>query len=420
MNRTAWLALLLLAPLACSSTDGDDDSGGEPGDDDTAVTDDDDDTAVTDDDDDTGPVWEGCRAQPQAADRDRLVVVSLPYGAGAEQATTWAAMTLATDGTLTDGGARFEMGRATFGEVVFTPDGEVGIAVQDDGSLGVLLAGDDGDVEVVHEAFAGEFYATSVTVEPSGERAWIVDGNWAENGGGVYEVSIDCEDGSLGTPELWTDSKLAAGLLLDPTVKDRAVLVAQEVPGTTAGDDAAWMAWGDGTQTLAGVDAFGDDEAWVSCSAITPDGAFALMGDNSMFSGLPNRVAVVGLEGDALYPVQVLEDIEDPMDLVVSPFHDAALVVSGYGDAIFQLDLDPLGEPPYAYAGELDYRGARPALPASAVLVDRGALRGLVLVAENQGVRAVRFHGAGEVEDLGMAVEGDGYEAITGAIGVAP
>ncbi len=411
MRRAPWLALLLLAPLACTSADDDDSTS--PGDDDDSAT-------TDDDDDDTGPVWDGCRAEAQAADRDRLLVVSLPYGSGAEQASTWAAMTLSADGELTDDGVRFEMGRATFGRVAFTPDGEVGIAVQDDGSLGVFLAGAVGDVTVVHEAFSGDFYASSVTVEPSGERAWIVDGNWAENGGGVYEVSIDCEDGSLGPPQLLAESKLAAGLLLDPTVMDRAVLVAQEVPGTASGDDAALMAWGAGGQTLAGVDAFGDDEAWVSCTAVTPDGAFALMGDNSMFSGLPNRVAVVGLDADALHPVQVLEDIEDPMDLVASPFHDAALVVSGYGDAIFQLDLDPLAEPPYTYAGELDYSGARPALPAAAALVDRGSLRGLVLVAENQGVRAVRFLGGGEVEDLGMAVEGDGYEAITGAIGVAP
>ncbi len=410
MRRVPWLALLLIAPLACSSTDDDDDSGG-----------DDDDSGIPGDDDDfDGPVWEGCRAVAQAADRDRLVVVSLPDGPSAEQTDTWAAMTLSADGTLVDDGARFEMGRATDGEVVFTPDGQVGLVAQDDGTVGVFLARPDGSFEVVHEAFSGDFYASSVAVEPSGERAWIVDGNWVENGGGIYEVEIDCDDGSLGAPRLVVESKLAGGLLLDPSVMDRAVLVAHEIPGAAAGDDAVMLAWGGEPAALDGADAFGDDEAWVSAAAITPDGAYVLLGDNAMFTEQPNRVAVVGVAGDSLQAVQVLDDIEDPMDIVASPYHDAALVVSGYGDALFVLDLDPLDPEPYAYAGELDYRGSRPALPASAALVTRGGLRGLVLVAENQGVRAVRFHGGGEVEDLGMAVEGDGYEAITGAIGVQP
>ena len=409
MRRVPWIALLLIAPLACSDPD-DDDSG-------TAA---DDDSATGDDDDTDGPVWEGCRAAPQAADRDRLVVVSLPYGPAAEQTPTWAAMTLTAAGTLVDDGARFEMGRATDGEVVFTPDGEVGLVAQDDGTVGVLLARQDGTFEVVHEVFAGDFYASSIVVEPSGERAWIVDGNWVENGGGVYEVDIDCDDGSLGTPQLIVEAKLAGGLLLDPAVMDRAVLVAHGVPGATQGDDAVVLRWGGEPAALGGADAFGDDEAWVSAAAITPDGAYVLLGDNAMFTEQPNRVAVVGVAGDTLQAVQVIEDIEDPMDIVPSPFNDAALVVSGYGDALFVLDLDPDSPEPYAYAGELDYRGARPALPAAASPVTRGALRGLVLVAENQGIRAVRFHGGGEVEDLGMAVEGDGYEAITGALGVQP
>jgi hypothetical protein len=410
MNRAPWLALLLLVPLACSSPEGDDDSG----------TDDDDSGVTDDDDDDDGPVWDGCRAERQAADRDRLVVVSLPYGAGAEQASTWAAMTLTADGALLDDGARFEMGRAMGGEVVFTPDGQVGLVAQEDGSVGVFLASTDGTLEVVHEAFSGDFYASSVVVEPSGERAWIVDGNWVENGGGIYEVAIDCDDGTLGAPQLVVEAKLAGGLLLDPTVMDRAVLVAHEVPGAEVGDDAVMLAWGGEPAALGGADAFGDDEAWVSAAAVTPDGAYVLLGDNSMFNQQPNRVAVVGVEGDTLVAVQVLDNVEDPMDIVPSPFHDAALVVSGYGDALFVLDLDPVDPEPYAYAGEMDYRGARPALPASASLVTRGDLRGLVLVTENQGVRAVQFHGGGEVEDLGMAVEGDGYEAITGALGIQP
>jgi hypothetical protein len=52
--------------------------------------------------------------------------------------------------------------------------------------------------------------------------------------------------------------------------------------------------------------------------------------------------------------------------------------------------------------------------------VTRGPLQGLVLVSENTGVRRVRFHAGGEVEDLGLEAFGDGLEDIPGAIGVQP
>lgn len=56
-----------------------------------------------------------------------------------------------------------------------------------------------------------------------------------------------------------------------------------------------------------------DDEQIVSDAAITADGVFVLMGDYSAFSGIPKRVAVFSLDGDALVPEQVLADVEDPV-----------------------------------------------------------------------------------------------------------
>ena len=407
MFRSLFLSLGLLC-LACNPPVGDDDDD---------VTGDDD----TNGDDDTWPEVEGCRADPKPGDRDRWVVTSLPYDSGAGQADTWTALPLTSGGDLLDAGAPFSMGRATGGELVFTPDAEVGLVAQDDGSLGVVLfPGGDGEPEVVHARFSGEFYASGVVMDPSGERAWVVDGNWVENGGGIYEVSIDCEDGTLTDEGLVEPSKLAADLLLPRGRLDRAILVADDATGSEPGDDAFLLDWPSPDGAMTGADAFGDDEAMVSDAALTSDERYALIGDFSVFSGLPNRVAVVALDGDALAPVQVLDDLEDPVALVPSPFDDAAMVVSGYANALFVLDYAADDDPPFLDAGEPGYDGASPQLPSAAALLARGPLAGTVVVAENQGLRLARFEGDGTVTDLGLLELGDGYEFITGAVGVQP
>ena len=107
--------------------------------------------------------------------------------------------------------------------------------------------------------------------------------------------------------------------------------------------------------------------------------------------------------------------------LVASPFDNAALVVSGYDDAILGLDYDPSNaSAPFTLRGPITYTGAKPQLPGAAVLVTRGALRGRVYVSENLGVRQVRFDSDGNIADLGRYPLGSGYAAIAGAIGVTP
>lgn len=74
---------------------------------------------------------------------------------------------------------------------------------------------------------------------------------------------------------------------------------------------------------------------------------------------------------------------------------------------------------PFRIEGELAYEGARPQLPGAAVRIDRGTLRGRVLVSENVGVRSVAFELDGP-RDLGLFSFGEGLPAIVGAIGVTP
>ena len=408
--------MLLFALLACSDALKDDDARtDDTGETDTGVTDTgptdtgtppDTDTATDTAEDtgapDTGDADPGCRSTPAVADRTRAVLVSLPYDARGDRADTWAVLSLGTDGGLTDTGERLAMGHATTGTVAFTPDGSLAIAVTERGALAVY---DVGAGRVVESAWDGGFYADSVTVDPSGEVAWVVDGNWPDNGGGLWRVALDCATGAPSGATRVLEAKNPSRLvILDAS---RAVLVGREVPGTATGDDVAWLAWGERPRVTGGADAFGDDEAIVSDAARVGD--TLLLGDNSLFSGIPNRVARVGLDGTVAAPVEV----EDPVAL--APFPDGsarALVASGYGDALLVLDVA---------AGRTSTVSTRPRvqLPGSMAQVTRGRLAGLTLVSEVGGVRLVALSAAGAT-DAGVVSLGTGTENMVGAVGVAP
>lgn len=364
---------------------------------------------------DASPPGDGgaCDRSPAAPDRPRKVVVSHPYDAAGDPAATYRVLDLGVDGALADPGVTFELGRATIGEIAFTPDGEVGLVAQEDGTLGVFRF--DGDTPVVvHAAFAGAFYAARVVMDPGGEVAYVLDTQWRENGGGVYRVAIAC-DGTLTDLGRWLPSKLPAALHLRGT---RAVLAAADVDGSTAGQDAYLLDWtADPPELLAGADAFGDDEAIVAGTAVV--GNLFLIGDNSAFSSVPNRIAAVSIDAQ-LAPVQVITPLEDPIALVASPHDDVVLAVSGFGDAIHILDHDATQDPPLTLRGEVAYAGAAPQLPGTGVVVERGALAGLALVAEVDGLRRIRMSGGGSVTDLGLTSLGGGTEGIAGALGVQP
>jgi hypothetical protein len=362
----------------------------------------------------------GCARGPAPADRARKVVISHPYLAAGGAARAWEVLELSAAGALSLTGVRFEMGRATDGRIAFTPDGAVGLVAQEDGTLGVFRFDPDGSVHVVHARFEGSFYASNVVVEPAGRWAYVLDANWRENGGGAYRVGIGC-DGSLTDLGAWAPSKLLYGLHLLPMRSDSWIAAARDVLTSLPGHDLHLLRLEGSPSWVAGADVFGDDEAIVSALAVTADGRFALVGDNASFSGIPNRIGVAAVSDGGLSAVQVLTPVEDPVAIVPSPYDSAALVVSGFGDAILSLGYNP-AQPasPFHNRGPIAYTGARPQLPSRAVLLDRGALRGRVLVAELLGVRQVAFQSDGGVTDLGLTSVGSGNAAITGAIGVQP
>lgn len=390
--------MLVLLLLACApDKDEPTDRTGRPGDTDTGDTGDTEDTGDTD-----TPVGDGCRATPAPADRDRAVLVALPYDADGNRSETWAVLTLSTEGELTDAGTRVEMGRASAGKVAFTPDGSLALAATEDGSLAVY---DVDNGVVVEAAWDGGFYANTVVSDPSGEVAWVVDGNWANNGGGLWRVALDCATGAPSDAERVLEAKLPEELLW---ADGGAILVGRDIPGSAAGDDLARLDWADPPAFADGADAFGDDDAIVSDAAVVGD--WVVVGDISEFSGVPTRVARVRLGDDLVVEEPV--DIEDPISLV--PFPDGSarvLVASGYGDAYVVLDVEEGSTTPVS-AGRVQ-------LPGAMVAVTRGRLDGLVLGAEVGGIRLLTMDGEG-AWDGGVFAFGDGIDDIPGALGVAP
>jgi hypothetical protein len=361
----------------------------------------------------------GCHATPKAADRTRFAVVAHPYDAGSNPSPAYEVLALSTSGALSHA-ADFALGRATGGRIAFTPDGEIGVVAEEDGRLGVFRIADDGTPAVVTSSFQGSFYAGSVVIDPSGDRAFVLDPDTVANGGGIYEVDLACD----GTPSdggllLATGNPGGIGFL----DASHAVVATRDIAGAAAGDDAVLLDLSATATLLGGVDAFGDDTAIVPDLALTADGLYALIPDDNAFSGNGGRIAVVEI-GESLSARQLVGTVPDPPSIVASPFAGGgALVLSAdQGNTAWWLKEDASNATaPFTLDSEVAWSGAGPQLPLVAVTIDRGALEGRVLIAENLGIRQVAFPSdGGKPVDAGLHSFGSGLQHITGALGVQP
>lgn len=350
----------------------------------------------------------GCPGLPPG--HQRHVVISYPYTAGGAGSPRWLVRVLEEDGVLGAVTAELELERAFDGVVAFRDDGGLAVSRHDDGTIGVFTVDLDGRVTVIEPHLDPGAYVDQVHI--AGDHLLLVDGNWPENGGGVYRASLSC-DGAVGPATRLYPAKLALGLAL---AGDTHVLAATEAvtgdPGTihlVAPTGGAWT-------RLDGVDLFADDEDSLASLLVTNDGRFALAGDNQEFAPeIDNRIGVAALDDNEITSVGVITPLLDPVAMVASPFDDAILVVSGYGDAVRVLSYDPERDPPFADQGEPQYVTTPPALPGSAARTGD-----LVLVVENVAIRRFRFARGGKVVDLGRTAEGSGYDSIPGAIGIQP
>ena len=329
-----------------------------------------------------------CR--PVSDDRVHTVVVGQPF---ATPNDTWRSYALEGE-TLTETGS-FSMGEGTFGRVVWTPDGRVGAVAQDDGTVGIFAA-EQGQVTVIEPAFQQGFYASSLTMDPDGQTLWIVDGNWANNGGGLYRVSLDCETGAPGTVEKVRESKLASFLLIG----ERTVLVANEVDEQVG--SSAYELVSPQDEVLQGLPLFEHADYSISDAVMALDGRI-WAADYSVFSGVPHSVAVLNADLSLEGRVPVV----DPVALVAHPSDGRVLALSAYqADELVQissdLEVDPLQTSP---------------LPWAAAGLQSGPDAGLVIVSENEAMLLLRWTSTGMEELQSVPLGGD---ALPGAIGVSP
>ena len=204
---------------------------------------------------------------------------------------------------------------------------------------------------------------------------------------------------------------------------NRWIVAARDFAGSPAGFDLHLVdpTTAGGATWIAGVQLFPDEGQLVTNAVVSQDGTHIAVGDNSPYSGLPQRVAIARLDGDTLSAVQTLSPVADPYELVASPFDNHLLVVSGDGgNALYEAQFDGAQvDSPYALR-ELVYAGAPPQLPANGVMITAGMLRGRVLLAENVAIRQVQLGDHSAAIDHGAFASGTGVAAIVGAIGVQP
>jgi hypothetical protein len=359
-----------------------------------------------------------CPRQPTADDAERSIVVAHPYAAGSGmKANDYERLLLDASGAIMRPGQRFSMGRAAFGNVVFTPDGELGFVAQEDGSIGSFRLRPGMAPEVIESGHMRVAYASFLWVSPAGDHLYLLDSNTEANGGGVYELPILC-DGTLGAT-----TKLSAADLPYAMVGLKGgdlALYARGLTGAGANEAVHRVSLGPPFQRLASVVPFATavDTAVVSSAEVTFDGRWALFADNSEFSGVPTRIVAAAVTATGLGATQEIA-VKDPVALIASPYDNAVLVSSGYDNALVALGYDPTSAAtPLSPRPPLTYMGKKPQLPGAAVGIARGMLRGRVYVAENLGIRQVRFNSDGSVTDLGLYDLGMGFEEIVGAIGI--
>ncbi|HRE89360.1 MAG TPA: hypothetical protein PK095_09480 [Myxococcota bacterium] len=353
------------------------------------------------------------------ADHTRHIVISRPYSENGTPSLVWEVYPVLNDGTL---GARtdtFELGaagRAVGGKVAFTDDGALAMAYHDRGEVSVFAIDGDGGARVIQPATDLGPYVGGIVIH--GDDVFLVDGNWQNNGGGIYHTTLGC-DGSLGAITMAYPTKLAYALEVRGAANNVEHLVmAKEAVDTTTGHVHRVQQAGAGWSRMGALDIFGDNEAMTSSMAVTPDWRYVLVADNSEFSNIPNRIGVATVE--PLAARQTLTPFDDPYDMVMSPYGDAVLVVLGYANRVTVLRHDPQNTTtPFTNAGPPTFVTQVPQLPSEAVRL-HGDLEDLVYVVENTALRVFRFNGDGTVTDLGRQIFGEGLTSIPGAIGAQP
>lgn len=373
-----------------------------------------------------------CRRSPET-DTDRLVVIARPYDNSGMGANEYEILSLSLQGELFETGNTFSMGRAVDGEILITPDGEVGVVRQEDGSLGVFkLDSKNQTATVIDPAYAGlqakvnpsqKRYFSTIAMAPDGSGIYASNASWRGVGGAIWFIPLDCSTGLPGQEVQITEAKLPRHLEIMPTSSSTLVVASHDVLTSMTREDAHLVNISTPTtpSLIGSGRVFMDTDAILTAMGVSRDGEYVLVGDSNITSNTNNnRVGVLSIDPQGLTPIQTLSDIQDPASIKVSPYHNAAIVTSFEGNSIQTLTYNPASPAaPFAKSGSV-MTSTPVQLPSSSVMIEAGMLRGTVLVVENTGIRVLRFESSGDVTELDNLPFGEFVEAIVGAIGVQP
>lgn len=419
-----WLLLLPLAALAgaCGDDSASVDAAGVDGSPppDLAT-----DLAVEVDDDAGAPDASHACPNLQGPSVDHKVVINYPF---VNEGTDYEVLLLSAGGTLSATGTHFAMPKAATGEIVFTPNGKIGLVAQDQGTVGVFRFNAAGTPEVVHSAFhvtdgqgegvGHEAYAMAIVVDDAGDRAWVIDSQTAENGGGIYAVHIGV-DGTLSNDGLVVGGDIPGIAYFRWQVPGQVLLGARSMVGAAAGDTIHLLQWGSPPTYLAGAQAFPLPVEYVSYSSIgvTGNERYALLPDACELCGT-NRVSVVELVGASLVFRQMLmlPNGANPAWVVASPYcHEAALAISADPAGVYP--IHPTATPGQFQVGSKFPRSGE-SLPSVGAVIRKGPLVGRALVSDFMKVRQFQFHD----DEQGSIVELDSLNLAHSidAIGVQP
>ncbi len=408
----AFVVSLLVSALACG---GSDDAASAPPAGDDAGTTPGRDGSTGDGGSQVDPPPSPCPRTPKPDDHVRKVVVSHPF-LESGKAKTYEVYELSETGTLSKTGQTFEMAPA-YSEIVFTPDGKVGFVAQDDSTIGIFAFDETGKVKVVNPGFSGQFSAGRLVVSRDGQYLYVLDPNTESNGGGLRRMQIAC-DGSLTDEGLVVTGGTAHVMSLLPGDPDRAVLVSYKAGDSPANTYAHRI---DLTQKpakrLASGAVFDDSDAIASSIAITQDGKFALVTENGFSKG--SRMAPVALSDMSK---RATIATPNPAGVVLSPWGNALLLMNSDGeDALRVVKYDPTNDAaPFTVGAEISTKSGKTELPSIAKVIERGKLKGRVLVAEVSAVRQLAFAADGSITDVDAKLESPGTTGIIGSLGVEP
>lgn len=359
--------------------------------------------------------------QLQDADRDRVVLVSHPFGqAIGEAGTTLRTMTLSEQGELFDNGIRFDVGFRVE-RMAFVPSGDIALILGEDGELASVAVRSAQDLEILDVVQLPSASFGDLHITPEGDRAFVVGSNVAETSG-ISTVQIDCSPQGRGQltvlEEAFFNLRLTQTMALLPGKLEAVLLGGQAVFEPIDDDDIRLLRFqGDRWVQVASFDIF-QDFVTTSRLGVSFDGQQVLVPNSSPFSTEGGQVLVLDVNGEQITETQRLMALPDGQEVRYLPDNQTALLTQAEPGRVrvLQRDGDQV---------RLRDESFQAGLCEQMASVERGALLGTVLVpaispAGPIEVVMLRLVEPGQVEQVARVSLGQETEDIPHAVAVSP